>query len=318
MKLSCKDCRNLFTRILDRDINQSERLLFYEHLGGCRECEQGWQDFKNTVFLLHDLPSLTAPPGFLSEIQAKLETPGLRQKIMGWLGVSNHRLAYSTAFATLAIGFVAFGLLQLPPSGTQQAGVENPGLTSLAQINDPAGSLDMKSQPGAGSTGGKVKNFYPGIPLLSEYESTDQLTGQSSFFLARSTRRQPDGDFMNFVSTGSSDHFSADSILSDITSYNSRIARMRQPHGQRITPDITITVRSHQQETDLLQHLVYSKKWQTRIVRDNVLLLTVPPAHLDQLRQTLQQQKVSCSPSSASEFRPGSPKKMLMVAVHLQ
>ena len=317
MKLNCKDCRNLFTRNLDRDIDQSERLLFYEHLGGCRECEQNWQDFKDTVHLLQKLPSLSAPPGFLSEIQAKLETPGLRQTIMSWLGVSRHRLAYSTVFATMAIGFITAGLLHLPPFGTQQASLENPGLTSLAQINDPADSLNRQTQLAAASSNDKTKNFYPGIPSLSEYESTDHLSGQSPFFLARSSRREPERNLMNFVSTGSHNRSSTSSILSGISSHNSQITRMRQLEGQRITPDITITIRA-QQQTDLLQHLICCKKWQSRIIRDNILLLTVPPDHLDLLRQTLQQQKTTYSPSYASNTRPGSPKKMLMVAVHLQ
>ncbi|MEA3548460.1 MAG: hypothetical protein U9R66_12445 [Thermodesulfobacteriota bacterium] len=317
MKLNCKDCRNLFTRNLDRDIDQSQRLFFYEHLGGCRECEQGWQDFKNTVQLLQELPSLSAPPGFLSEIQAKLETPGLRQKIMSWLS-SRHRLAYSTVFATMAIGFITAGLLHLPPFGTQQSSLENPGLTSLAQINDPSDSSKRQTQLAAASTNDKAKNFYPGIPPLSEYESTDHLSGQSPFFLVQSSRREPEGNFMNFVSTGSHNRSSSSSILPDISSYNSQIARMRQLEGQRITPDITITIRAHQQESDLLQHLICCKKWQSRMIRDNILLLTVSPDHLDLLRQTLQQQQTSYSPSYASNTRPGSPKKMLMVAVHLQ
>ena len=317
MKLNCKDCRNLFTRNLDLDIDQSERLLFYEHLGGCRECEQDWQDFKNTVSLLQKMPTLSAPPGFLSEIQAKLETPGMRQKIMSWLS-SRHRLAYSTVFATLAIGFITAGLLHLPPFGIQQSSLENPGLTTLAQINDPADSLNRQTQLAAASTNDKTKNFYPGIPSLSEYESTGHLSGQSSFFLAQFSRREPERNLMNFVSTGSHNRSSTSSILSGISSHNSQIARMRQLEGQRITPDILITIPAHHQQTDLLQHLICCKKWQSRMIRDNILLLTVSPDHLDLLRQTLQQQKTAYSPSYASNIRPGSPKKMLMVAVHLQ
>lgn len=317
MKFSCTDCRNLFTRNLDRELNQSERLLFYEHLGGCRECEQDWQDFKDTVQLLQELPSLSAPPGFLSEIQAKLETPGMRQKIMSWL-FSRHRLAYPTVFATMAIGLITAGLLHLPPFGAKQSSPENPGLTSLAQINESTDSLNRQTQFAAASTTDKGKNFYPGIPSLSEYESTDQLFGQSPFSLARASRREPDRNLMNFVSTGSHNRSSTSLILSDVSPYHSQVTRMRQPEGKRITPDITITIRSHQQQTDLLQHLIYSQKWQTRIIRENILLLTVPPDHLDFLRQTLQQQKTSYSPSYAGNTRPGSPKKMLMVAVHLQ
>ena len=318
MKLNCNDCRNLFTRNLDRDIDQSERLLFYEHLGGCRECEQDWQDFKNTVQLLQNLPSLSAPPGFLFEIQAKLETPSLRQKIMSWLGFSRHRFAYSTVFATMAIGFITAGLLHLPPFGTQQSSLENSGLTSLAQINDPADSSNRPTQLAAASMNDKIKNFYPGIPSLSEYESTDHVSGQASFFLSQSSRRAPERNLMNFVSTGSHNRSSTSSILSGISSHNSQIVLMRQLERQRITPDITITIRAHQQQTDLLQHLICCKKWQSKMIRDNILLLTVPPDHLDLLRQTLQQQKTTYSPSYTSNTRPGSPKKMLMVAVHLQ
>ncbi len=318
MELSCTDCRNLFTRNLDQDIDQSERLLFYEHLGSCRECEQEWQDFKKTVQLLRNLPSLSAPPGFLSEIQAKLETPGLRQKIMSWLGISRHRLAYSTVFATMAIGFITAGLLHLPPFGTQQSNLENSGLTSLAQINDPVDSSNRPTQLAATSTNDKAKDFYPGIPSLSEYESPDHLSGQSFFFLTRAPRRAPERNLINFVSTGSHNRSSSSAIFSDISSYNSQIARMKHLEGQRITPDITITIRAHQQQPDLLQHLMCCKKWQSRIIRDDILLLTVPSDHLDLLRQTLQQQKTTYSPSYAGNSRPGSPKKMLMVAVYLQ
>jgi hypothetical protein len=290
MQLTCRECRDLFSLFFDQELNTRDKGQVKEHLEQCAVCAAEWQEFKNTVQFLHDMPMLSAPADLLPGINAKLTPPGLFDRISRWLGFSQPKAALTTILATFVVGIVCASLVYLPTRTEQQ--------TDLYRINS-AQNNSTSIQPQAT----EPENFYPGIPSLAEYvpDDSDGRLYQSS--IVRTAGRISPIPLVSQVSTGGNRNISSSSLLSSFSPPANACRQCR--------PDVTITVKDNSRQNDFLRQLSNSGKWQCEIIGDKSVLLAMPPSHLVMLRHVLEQQKLSYVQMS----RPGTPKKMLRVAI---
>lgn len=299
--MNCHDCQKLFSLYLDKEIDRHSMRELESHLASCLQCTSQWQAFQETVMLLRSLPDAKVPADFLTGIHDKLEpaSPWVRAK--DWMaGFGQKKVAMSSAFAMLVIGFATASLVQLIPVSPQH---ENSGEVSRQVA--PAAQLVAKNS--IADTDVRT-NYYPGIPLLSEYEEQGTPAAQQFAMVPRKQREK--ATVVDFVSTGSTHSASyLDAPLSSFSgNHKSHIVR----------PDIHITIKpaTKREQMALIQQIVHSPYWRSHM-HNNTLLLSVPAGNFDHLRHICCQTRTSFSPSYAQDSHFLSPKRLLTVAVSL-
>ncbi len=294
MELTCRECRDFFSLFFDQELPSQDKGRMMEHLRRCKACAAEWQEFKNTVQFVHDMPMVSPPSDLLPGINAKLAPPGLLERISNRLGFSRPQTAFTTILATFVVGIVCASLVYLPLRPEQQPGSFR---VSRAQSNSSVISrIDNQAVTTSPPVAIEPENFYPGIPSLAEYVP-DMSPRLYQPAITAPASRGYDVPLVSPVSTGS--HLSAFSS----TTHTDRLLR----------PDVTITIKNGLRQNNFLRQLSHSGKWQYKIVQDKLLLLSMPPSDIAMLRHILDQQKLSYVQMS----RPGAPKKILKVAVRL-
>jgi len=284
------------------------------HFNICPQCKMEWQAFKNSVELLRDMPMASVPPGFLAGIHQKLEPRSTWQKVTEFLtGKGERKWALSTAFAMLVIGFATASLMQLiPVSQTDRDSKTLPAIQS-GQLAENSTATEQSSQLLAQNEGGRggQQDFYPGVPLLSEYEGKDSPAMQQLAMIPRNEPAQH-VPVVGLVSTGSG-HPSSSYLDTPLTSFSSQ----QQPPA--IKPDLQITIHAapRAEQMAIVQQLVQSPLWRAELYNHNTLLLSVPASSFDQLLQICCSEKTSFSPEYARNSRYISLKRFLTVAIKL-
>jgi hypothetical protein len=312
--MKCQDCQELFSLYFDGEIDQISRSNVDSHLANCPQCKMEWLAFKNSIDFLRDMPMSSVPPGFLAGIHQKLEPRTPWQKVHEFLtGKGEKKWAWSTAFAMLVIGFVTASLIQLIPVSQTDRDSKTPSAIQSGQMaennRNPAQS-PLQLAENEGNKGGQP-DFYPGIPLLSEYEKNDSPAMQQFAMLPRSKPEQhiPTVDF---VSTGSG-HTSSPYLDTPFGSFAS------QQQIPAIKPDLQITIHAapRADQMAIVKQIVQSPLWRAELYDHNTLLLSVPASSYTQLLQICCSEKTSLSPEYARNTRYISLKRFLTVAVKL-
>ncbi|MBU4263497.1 MAG: zf-HC2 domain-containing protein [Proteobacteria bacterium] len=312
--MKCQDCQELFSLYFDGEIDQISRSDVDSHLASCPQCKMEWQAFKNSIDFLRDMPMSSVPQGFLAGIHQKLEPRTPWQKVQEFLaGKGEKKWAWSTAFAMLVIGFVTASLIQLIPVSQTDRDNKNPSATRSGQVaenNAGNGESSLVLAQNEGNKGSQ-QDFYPGIPLLSEYEGKDSPAMQQFAMIPRSKPEQhiPTVDF---VSTGSG-HTSSPYLDAPFGSFAS------QQQIPTIKPDLQITIHSapRAEQMAIVKQIVQSPLWRAELYDHNTLLLSVPASSYEQLLQICCSEKTSLSPEYARNTRYISLKRFLTVAVKL-
>jgi hypothetical protein len=312
--MKCQDCQELFSLYFDGEIDQISRSNVDSHLANCPQCKMEWLAFKNSIDFLRDMPMSSVPPGFLAGIHQKLEPRTPWQKVHEFLtGKGEKKWAWSTAFAMLVIGFVTASLIQLIPVSQTDRDSKTPSAIQSGQMaeNNPGNSQPSLVLAQNEGNKGSQPDFYPGIPLLSEYEKNDSPAMQQFAMLPRSKPEQhiPTVDF---VSTGSG-HTSSPYLDTPFGSFAS------QQQIPAIKPDLQITIHAapRADQMAIVKQIVQSPLWRAELYDHNTLLLSVPASSYTQLLQICCSEKTSLSPEYARNTRYISLKRFLTVAVKL-
>jgi len=285
------------------------------HFNICPQCQREWQAFKNSIDFLRDMPMASVPPGFLAGIHKKLEPRTPWQKVTEFLtGKGESKWALSTAFAMLVIGFAAASLIQLLPVSQTNQDNKTPAAIQSGQMAENSPGTEQPSLLLAENEGGKgsQQDFYPGVPLLSEYEGKDSPAMQQFAMIPR-TKPAPHIPVVDFVSTGSG-HTSSPYLDTPLTSFSS------PQQLPAIKPDLQITIHaapSRAEQMAIVQQIVQSPLWRAELYNHNTLLLSVPASSFDQLLQICCSEKTSFSPEYARNSRYISLKRFLTVAIKL-
>lgn len=115
--MNCKTARSLFSLRIDDGLSYEEQRRLAEHLDGCPGCAKELRSLEKTVDLLHSLPQVTAPDTFLQDVllaarQAQAEapavtrSPGILERVRGWLPSVVFEPAPRWAVAALTLGLI--------------------------------------------------------------------------------------------------------------------------------------------------------------------------------------------------------------------
>jgi predicted anti-sigma-YlaC factor YlaD len=104
--MDCRKFRKMISRMLDGELDESERKnLLEEHLGSCEECRR-FAEISSTALAMHRSMASADPPGsLLPSILAAVEVKPRRGWMRGWLGMA------VPAAAAVFIGFWIGGLV---------------------------------------------------------------------------------------------------------------------------------------------------------------------------------------------------------------
>jgi hypothetical protein len=309
--MKCDDCQELFSLYLDGEIDQISRSEVDSHFKVCPHCAEEWRAFKYTVNFLRDIPMDKVPPGFLAGIHKKLESPSPLVRLKELLfGRGERKLAFSTAFALLVIGFVTASLLQLLPFS--RSGKENQ--TALTAPSGQMAQNDLAPEKPSLllADNSDQQDYYPGVPPLSEYDKNEAPAFQQFAMVPRAKNEHPIPQ-VDFVSTGTTNHATSQYLGAPLSSLGAR----NQPPS--IKPDLLITIHSSAggEQLALVQQIVKSPLWRAELYNHSTLLLSVPSSSFDQLLQICGQGNTSVSPDYAVNSRYVSLKRFLTVAVKL-
>lgn len=298
--MNCKDCQELFSLYLDYEIDTTSRALLKSHLESCRQCEIEFQAFKNTVYFLHNFPKEQIPADFLVGIHAKLASQSPWAKAKGWLSWPGQRkIALSSAFAMLAIGFVTASLIQvIPGSQTENHKPDSPVVVQTRQIALTSNTQNNVLARNTILAQDSIQDFYPGIPLLSEYEGAATPT---------------------FQHLAMNQHQSQEQRITP-SYYNITASPVTYTAPQSaLHPDLQITIHhsANNEHIAMMRQIVQSSFWQAKIYDNHTLLLSVPSGNFDKLRKICCQTNSSFSPAHAKYQRYLSPKRNITVAIRL-
>ncbi len=312
--MNCKNYQELFSPYLDGEIDKTSTALLKSHLATCRPCAMEFQAFKNTVSFLQSFPTEQVPADFLVGIHAKLESRSAWTKISDWLSWPGQRkVALSSAFAMLAIGFVTASLIQvIPGSQPENAKPGSPVVQTRQLAQEKSNATATILAANTVSVQDSIHDYYPGIPLLSEYEGISIPTFQH-LAMNQSKAMQQRIPMATYVSTQPQPQAAPSyfNMTASPVTYSTP--------QQTIRPDLQITIHPSENSTHMamMRQIVQSSFWQTRIYDNNTLLLSVPAGNFDALRKICCQTKSSFSPAYAKHQRYLSPKRNITVAVRL-
>ena len=299
--MNCKDCQELFSLYLDDEIDAPGRTFIQSHLESCRQCELEYQAFKNTVHFLQNFPAEQIPSDFLVGIHAKLEEQSPWEKVRSWLAWPGQRkVALSSAFAMLAIGFATASLIQIiPGSQTETPGTAPPAVQTRQLAQQQSTSQNTVLAHNTVSVQDSIQDYYPGIPLLSEYKGTaTPLFQHLAMTRSQNPKQQITPSYLN--------------VTASPVTYSAP-----QPAVQ---PDLQITIHhsANNEHIAMMRQITQSTFWQTKIYDNSTLLLSVPSRNFDKLRKICCQTASSFSPAHAKHQRYLSPKRNITVAIRLE
>jgi hypothetical protein len=308
--MNCKDCQNYFSEYFDHALDTQTVSEVVSHLSSCQMCSNEWLAFKNTVGFLHNIPQEKVPPGFLTGIHHKLESKSSLSKLLDWFSTTSVRVAASGAFAVLFVGIITAVVVQNIPL---EKTVKTENRVALSDQKQTGGDINTPIQMAANtvsSTSQSSKEFYPGVPMLSEYEDTGGIVFSPYAFVA-SRQEKNTSPQVNFVSTGIQRPQSSTREMFPFSFSKTTSSRVQ------VNPDVYLTLHpgSPADLSDLMHHIIHSSSWQIAAYSDKSLTLAVPSANLDELNHLCAQLKASVSPPYLLSSRSGSPQKRVLVAI---
>jgi len=71
--MDCKEVRDRFSSLLERELMPPEEKILREHLSSCSECQRELERFEKTMRWLGSVEEVRLPEGFLPELYKKME-----------------------------------------------------------------------------------------------------------------------------------------------------------------------------------------------------------------------------------------------------
>ncbi|MBC8318411.1 MAG: zf-HC2 domain-containing protein [Desulfobulbaceae bacterium] len=305
--MNCKDCQNCFSEYLDHTLDSHAISQVAGHLSLCPECTNEWQEFKKAINFIQNIPMEAVPAGFLTGIHEKLEAKSPLSRMLDWFSTTPVRLAASTGFAVLFVGVVTAVVVQNIPFENSVRTENRVALSDQKEETRATEPVIQLAENKPSSALQSSTDFYPGVPLLSEYEDTGGITF-SPYTLAAKPQRKTISPEISFVSTGSGHLNSSIQEMSPF-SYTEKVPLP--------TPDAYLTLHpgSQAELSEFMHQIIHSSSWQIAAYNDSSLTLAIPVDNLAQLNQLCAQHKVSVTPPYVLGNAPGTPQKRILVAV---
>lgn len=140
--MQCTEVHLLFTDFADNTLAREELHALTDHLLGCPACAVEWQEFQQTLRLVHSLEAQAPPADLLPGIHAKLAKNGLWARVWTLIEPLNFSLSIPAAATIFTIAMLAGFLFTSSP-------VPQPNIfpTPLARIGSSPGEILANRQP---------------------------------------------------------------------------------------------------------------------------------------------------------------------------
>ena len=139
--MTCSDARAMFSGLADRTLAATEHATCEAHLAGCAECQREWEAFQRMLALLHDMPRLRAPAGFVDRVLSAVQPPWHRRLLRRLFVPLPVKLPIEAA-ALVLVAVGAVWLVQRTPDVRQAT----PVLEQRPPAIGPAQRLDAPSR----------------------------------------------------------------------------------------------------------------------------------------------------------------------------
>ncbi|WP_077305783.1 zf-HC2 domain-containing protein [Terribacillus halophilus] len=193
--MNCEESLKLMHQYLDGDASEEEAQLLREHLHECPECQQHYQELKQTESLLSGAAyELSAPAGFTASVMAKLPKEKKRVGYMRWFRTHPVITAAAVFFlfmftsvfsawnndASVSVskqeGLIVENDLVIVPEGVTVEGdlvVENGDLDIRGEVDGDVTILNGDLVEGAGAKA----NMAAADNITGEYQEIDRMFG---------------------------------------------------------------------------------------------------------------------------------------------
>lgn len=136
-----------YSDLADDELSPDLRLEVEAHLTACADCRREWEGFQGMLAMLHDLPRLRAPEGFVERVRAATRPAPRSRRLVRSLFVPVH---VKVPLQVAALALVVLGAVYLTPPSP------DPGLVARSDGPEPSLRVDQPAAPPASpSIGGE-------------------------------------------------------------------------------------------------------------------------------------------------------------------
>ncbi len=280
--MDCQQCQERFSEYLDRRLTADDLRALEGHLAACAHCAGEYRLFAQAVALLRHLPQAECPAAVLAGVRASIHRQTWAARLLAFL----HRwhakgFSFSTPAAVATVAVAVFAMLVI------KGMTPTPGGQRLTVPGSAANRI-------AGSPASPRRQ----LPAAGQPEVPRHLAPIYAMFA---------------------------SSLSPYTDSNIEVPEEAPASGQPVSllgprPDLAVTVhsRNRQERFNLCRRLMTDRRWQTRIIAPDALLVTLDPTDLHAFHHLFQGEEVAVYPPAAREPGYGQPKRRLAAVVVLR
>ena len=118
--MDCKNVRDRFSSLWEKELMPSEEKIVREHLSSCPECQKEFERFEKTMGWLRSVGDVEVPEGFLPELYKKMEerkreAPPIEETRWQWFRHPFPLKLPAQAVAMVAIVFLVLYLTKMMP-----------------------------------------------------------------------------------------------------------------------------------------------------------------------------------------------------------
>jgi anti-sigma factor RsiW len=137
--VNCEETRTFYSSLADDELSPDHRGEVEAHLVACSDCRREWESFQRMLAMLHDLPRVRAPEGFMDRVRTAIRPAPWPRRLLRGLFVPVH---VKVPLQAAALALVALGALYFTP--------RSPDPAVVAQSSEgPEPSSTMAQQPAA-------------------------------------------------------------------------------------------------------------------------------------------------------------------------
>ncbi len=140
--MDCKEVRDRFSSLLERELMLPEEKTLREHLSSCSECQRELERFEKTMRWLSSVEEVEVPEGFLPELYKKMEerkrrSAEVKKTELGWFHLPISFKLPVQAVAMVAIVFLVLYLTKTMPTEVYR----------LKDARQPPSPLSVEKKP---------------------------------------------------------------------------------------------------------------------------------------------------------------------------
>ena len=135
-----------YSDLADDELSPDLRVEVEAHLTACPDCRREWEGFQRMLAMLHDMPRLRAPEGFVDRVRAATRPAPRPRRLLRNLFVP---VRVKVPLQVAALALVALGAVYLTPPSSDL------GLVARSDAPEPAPRVYQPAPPASPPIGGE-------------------------------------------------------------------------------------------------------------------------------------------------------------------